>query len=247
MKPSYAAFVIALVIASAGCQQQSSSTEIRHVTAIQHGSELYKEAKASSSPTNSYSCASCHDVHAGDSAVRKVGAPLAGVTSRPSYWGGSELDLLRSINDCLFYFMQQTQPWKADEEAAVSMYAWLESLPSSDQEKQAAPFTVIANIVDLPAGDSTHGAGVYAETCAQCHGAAHTGSGRKIRAALVLPEQFLSEHPDPTYTAQQRRDITIEKARHGGFLDYGGYMPPFSAEILSDADLADIVEFLGPY
>ena len=35
--------------------------------------------------------------------------------------------------------------------------------------------------------------------------------------------------------------------RHGGFLGYGGEMPPFSVEKLSDAELADLIEYLGPY
>jgi thiosulfate dehydrogenase len=42
-----------------------------------------------------------------------------------------------------------------------------------------------------------------------------------------------------------QRLIFIEKIRHGRFLGYGGEMPPFSSELLSDADVADVLEYLS--
>jgi thiosulfate dehydrogenase len=38
--------------------------------------------------------------------------------------------------------------------------------------------------------------------------------------------------------------VFVEKTRHGGFLGYGGTMPPFSLNVLSDEDLADLLTFL---
>ena len=40
--------------------------------------------------------------------------------------------------------------------------------------------------------------------------------------------------------------VFLEKTRHGGFLGYGGDMPPFSEEVLPDSVLADIVQALLP-
>ena len=43
------------------------------------------------------------------------------------------------------------------------------------------------------------------------------------------------------------RKAFIEKIRHGGFLGYGGTMPPFSQAVLSDADLGALLAFLKLY
>lgn len=37
----------------------------------------------------------------------------------------------------------------------------------------------------------------------------------------------------------------VQKVRHGGFLGYGGKMPPYSQEKLTDQDLGDLLELLG--
>jgi mono/diheme cytochrome c family protein len=44
----------------------------------------------------------------------------------------------------------------------------------------------------------------------------------------------------PTYV----RLVVYQKTRHGSFLGYGGTMPPFSTESLSDADLASLMTYL---
>jgi thiosulfate dehydrogenase len=41
--------------------------------------------------------------------------------------------------------------------------------------------------------------------------------------------------------------VFIEKVRHGGFLGYGGLMPPFSLEAMTDAELGALLSFLGLY
>jgi thiosulfate dehydrogenase len=42
-----------------------------------------------------------------------------------------------------------------------------------------------------------------------------------------------------------QRLIFTEKIRHGLFLGYGGTMPPFSSQLLSDAEVSDLLEALG--
>ncbi len=59
----------------------------------------------------------------------------------------------------------------------------------------------------------------------------------------MLPEDTLRSHS--TYDAQSLRLIFVEKIRHGAFLGYGGEMPPFSREALSDTEVSDILETLG--
>jgi len=94
-------------------------------------------------------------------------------------------------------------------------------------------------------GNGSRGGKLYTDACASCHGPAHTGDGRLVQRAPVLPEQTLEEHPSPQYDDLDRRLVFVEKVRHGGFVGYGGEMPPFSVEKLSDQDLGDILAFLG--
>jgi thiosulfate dehydrogenase len=171
------------------------------------------------------------------------GAPLGGVTLRTSYWGGQENDLLRSINDCLYYFMFASTPWTGQEEEAIQIYAFLETL---EDEGDGSPqgFT-IGPVADPPEGDAARGETVYANACASCHGTKSTADQRLLPTAPTLPDETLANHPAPEYTDKDRRLVFVEKIRHGGFFGYGGQMPPLSLEVLSDEDLADLLTYLG--
>jgi len=216
-------------------------------TAAEHGEALFQDPEIAGTDLNTYSCATCHADDASATSPIRPGGPLQGVTERPSYWGGQELDLLRAVNDCLYYFMLKDTLWTADDEEARAMYAYLESLPAEPADKAAAPFTVVVTIEDLPPGDAAPGQALYDRACGTCHGPAHTGADRLIPRAPILPEDTLSAHPIGTYTATEQRLVFIEKARHGAFLGYTGQMPPLSQEKLADAELADILEYLGLY
>jgi thiosulfate dehydrogenase len=175
-----------------------------------------------------------------------MGGSLRGATERPSFWAGQEVELLRSVNHCLDYFMLKSDPWTAEDEEARALYAYLESI-SEGAIAAPVPFTVVFDIVDLPAGDAKRGETLYERACATCHGPAHTGEGRLVERAPVLPEQTLEQHPLGEYTAEERRLVFVEKARYGAFVSYTGEMPPFSLEALPDADMADIHQYLDLY
>lgn len=186
----------------------------------------------------------CNDCHAtpGESETRlATGAPMGGVTGRPSFWGGQEDDLLRSVNQCLYWFMGRSEPLVAGDPEGDDLYAYVASL---EGDVAAQPFT-IGNVVWPGTGDAARGEVVYARACATCHGDKDSGEGALIPSAPVLPEETLAAHPDPEYDAEDRRLVFVEKVRHGPFLGYGGTMPPFSVEVLPDAELADLFTYLG--
>lgn len=219
----------------------SSNTE---QSAVERGRELFETKALSRSSLNDYACATCHDVQPTEPRSKKAGAPLAGVTARSQFWGGQEVDLLRSINACRNYFMVASTPLAADDEDARALYAYLDSLEPGDSGAQ--PFTVVTSIERLPRGDALNGQILYAESCTSCHGGMHTGTGRLNERVPILPEDTLAAHPDAEgYTDDARRLVFIEKIRHGLFLGYSGVMPPFSSEILSDQDVSDLLEALG--
>lgn len=217
--------------------------EIVHRTAAEQGKVLFADPSISHAQINPVACADCHAERAGDSAKKLPGAPLAGVTKRDSFWGGQENTLIGAVNHCLYYFMVADAPWTGEEDVAVNLYAYLESLEAGG-DTTPQPFT-IGPVVDPGAGDAKNGAGVYEAACRLCHGAKSSGAGRLYANAPKLPDETLAAHPAPDYTDADRRLVFVEKTRHGGFLGYGGTMPPMSEEVLSDAELADLLAYLG--
>jgi thiosulfate dehydrogenase len=231
-------FVVGGVVAAAAALSGCSAKE---QSAVDHGRELFGSKSAlSPSSLNAYACSTCHDETPGLE-LRKPGAALAGATLRRSFWGGQENDLLESINACRNYFMLANVPLASSDEKAEALFAYLESLEPGSSAP--VPFHVVTLVEDLPRGDAGRGLGVYATACSNCHGAIHSGVGRLGTRVSILPDDAVREHAQ--YTPRVQRLIFIEKIRHGRFLGYGGEMPPFSSELLSDTEVSDVLEYVG--
>jgi len=246
MRRLLCASLVGAALLGPGCKDDPE-TEVVHGTAVDHGKALFEDPSIANTSFNSYACSSCHEAQAGDSELALPGAPMAGVLGRPDYWAGKERELLGAINHCLYYFMLRDQPLAKDDVEARALYAYLESLSPGGvgTPTDAAPFTVPVKIVDVPVGDAGTGAGAYTAACRLCHGDAHTGEGRLVDRAPVLPEDSIADHPAPEYSDADRRLVFIEKVRHGAFLGYTGQMPPLSMETLSDEDLGHVLAYLG--
>jgi thiosulfate dehydrogenase len=237
-----ALLVVGFGLLVTACSTETRTEQVRTYggDAVAHGRALFSDPAASPSPANRFACAHCHRTTAATDARILPGARLDGACDRPSYWGGQELDLLRAVNHCRFYFMRGSQPWASTDEEAQAIWALLRSLEGS---AAAQPFTVVKVVADVPAGAAAAGAAVYSGACQLCHGSPHDGVGRLTDEAPILPEQVLAEHQG--YTPAEQRLVFVEKVRHGGFLGYDGVMPPFSVEALSDQALGDLLAYLG--
>lgn len=217
-----------------GC---SGEADIVHESAEERGERLFATEVAG------FSCATCHATGATSPKGRYLpGAPLAGVTTRQSYWGGQEDDLLRAVNNCRSSFQNAPAPLAATEPDAADLYAFLDSLAGSSEP---VPFTVVTAVSDLPEGDEERGRKVFGSACARCHGELVSGKGRIDDEVPALPDEVLEEHGH--FSKEDQRVIFVEKVRHGGFLGYSGRMPPFSLEALSDDQLSDLLSALGVY
>lgn len=232
-----------------GCCLLSACSSTSEPSAVAQGQQLFESKALSQSHLNDYTCATCHDTVAGNPPSKKSGGALSGVTLRSTFWGGQVADLLGSINACRNDFMGDNQPLTASDEQARALYAYLVSLEPGNAS--AIPFTIVTTIDPLPRGETpaaisnaeSHGELLYAQTCMYCHGSMHDGLGRLSERVPILPEDTLAAHVQ--YSARVQRLIFTEKIRHGLFLGYGGLMPPFSDELLSDQDVSDLLEALG--
>ncbi|MFO0625068.1 MAG: c-type cytochrome [Polyangiales bacterium] len=221
---------------------------VRYAPLAERGAALARDPAVTRSQYNRVACTTCHAERPGDGAGRVLpGAVLAGAARRSSFWGGEVLHLEEAVARCWVYFMRGV-PADLDGPTGAALAAWLESLADVDGAVTTpVPFTVPRTVRDLPDGDAARGRQVFVRACQSCHGALGSGAGRLGPLVAVLPGDTLTEHcrgmppigvPDlPTYT----RMAVVQKTRHGGFLGYGGTMPPFSLERLTDQEVADLV------
>jgi thiosulfate dehydrogenase len=208
-------------------------------SAVEAGRDAFSDPKLSTAPSNPFSCSTCHETDAMPAHTRP-GRTMYDVVNREAWWGGSVTNLLDATNQCVTNFMRG-RALTADDEKSRALFVYLESL-SPDAAQPLLPLTVVQNIVDVPSGDPAHGAQVYKDACAICHGEAHTGNGRISDLASIIPDDTITTFgTDPKLGA---RIVTIEKVRHGKFFNVGGNMPLFSVEALADADLGDVLAYL---
>lgn len=232
---------LALALALAACGGGDGEVVTLHGSAVEHGRSLFADPRASTSPSNAFSCATCHPGEGTEGRIPS-GADLAGVTTRRSFWGGQRVDLLDAINDCRLSFMDAPAPWKASDEDAKAMWAYLASRPGASAP---APFTVVFEAPDLPPGDPGRGKVAYDLACRGCHGALHDGEGRLAVFVPRLPDDVNAAHA--TFAPADRRRVFRQKIRTGAFGSGAGSMPPFSREVLSDGDVAALLAYLGQY
>lgn len=228
---------IALGAATAGCGDEQ-------VPAAVFGQRLFEDPGLSTSRLNRFSCATCHAMQPGGPLVLPdrfdSGYNLAGVAGRPGWWGGYATTLLAATNVCIEEFMGG-RALTLDDPRSRQLGAYLaENSPAEPQP--AAPFTIVRNVTPLEGqtGDASRGALIYVAGCHRCHGAAHTGAGRLDETFSIVPEDTVK-----VFTGAAARFVVVEKIRHGRFFNIGGVMPLYSQEALSDAQLVDLLAYLG--
>src|SRR5579862_6403387 len=71
--------------------------------AAQLGSAWFADSALVGGSSNAFACATCHTVDRSTAAAPGLlpGYDLFDAVHRPSWWGGAELTLLASINDCV--------------------------------------------------------------------------------------------------------------------------------------------------
>jgi thiosulfate dehydrogenase len=256
---------LAVLFALGGCSPEP---------ALQRGTELFSQTSFSASPSNYFSCSTCHFTTAtGDNRILP-GATMFDVASRPSWWGGQFDDLFDAVNYCYVEFMRG-DPLTRDDVDGRALLVYLESL-SPDATSPALPLTTVKNIAascSMPGEDPicgptqeckpyTDASGVMRFFCDIDNGADWATTGADLfqrgcancHGALHSGDGRLgptvslitdeSISNHGTAPVTGARAITIEKIRHGKFFMVGGNMAPYGLEYLTDAQVGEILGYM---
>jgi thiosulfate dehydrogenase len=212
----------------------------RDVPAAEFGRDRFSDRTVSTSRFNTFTCATCHVVDPAAPAVVPGGLDsgynLAGAPTRGGWWGGGSPSLLDAINVCIAEFMGG-RPLERDSETARQLDAYLESTPPVAEPAKFSFVRTATALREVP-GDATRGKDAYQNACFRCHGEAFTRKGASIRESVVLPQSTMSTF------GELAREVTVEKIRHGRFINIGGVMPFYTTEAMADQTVADILTFL---
>ncbi len=232
MKP----LVLGLVLLLA-CDEAGPVT----IASVNRGRVVFADPGFSKSQFNVFSCATCHattpDAPAG------VAFSLAGTTRRKAWWGGKVRTLLDAADFCWVYFMRGFPALDPTSDDARALFDYLAALDPGIDPLPTLPLSIVENVVDPAPGDATRGAATYDRACRVCHGEPHTGDGRLGPDVVAIPE---ASQALATQLGVDARLVVTEKIRHGQFFGVGGNMPFYPLEVLSDSDLADLLEYLDP-
>ena len=184
--------------------------------------------------TTGYACVDCHALGGSETPLRP-GPPLGGLAERKRLWSGSTESPEVAVNLCVERWLARPA---LDAAALGGLLAALSTLPAGgrpdtpetpETPETPAPATAPASdaaaanpadLAGLPEGDAKRGAALYDAACRHCHEGGPAGAlwGRPwSRGALLMTIRGL------------------DRPRHPGTL-----MPPFSARVLPDSDLADL-------
>ena len=225
---------LVVILALVGCASDPGTVT---TTAVERGEKLASDPGFAESKFNAFACTTCHAV---DAKRSLPGAPLSGAARRPTFWGGRFTTLSDAVDECATKFMRAA-PLDPTSKKWVDLWAYLQSIGDKGS-RDAQPFEVVLRITDMPRGSSDAGRVVWESACRTCHGAPRTGEGR-IGTASIVPNDTVTEHGKDG--AAVVRQVVIEKVRHGSYLGFPGNMPPFSKQVLTDQQVADVVTYLG--
>jgi mono/diheme cytochrome c family protein len=184
---------------------------------------------------NTFTCATCHALtEPAEDGLRRPGHPIADATRRPSYKNGEVPRMLDAVNSCLTEWMN-ADPWTENDARYTALHGWL------DGQAGSGPAAAVSiQRVDPPAsldgGDAERGVAAFNGSCAVCHGANAEGTQKapSVRG-LGLEAGYVATR----VRTSGRSDSKV----YPGLT--GGVMPFWGADRLSDAELVDIVAFLG--
>ena len=183
---------------------------------------------------NSFTCSTCHAIdEPADDGLRRPGHALRDAAARPSYKNGEVASLREAVNSCLTEWMN-AEPWEADDARWVDLEGFLQDIAPSSAP--ALTYEIRTDEIDLEGGDADDGRELFNGSCAVCHG---QNGGGTDQAPPVVGFGHAADYVARRVRTSGRGDSSVYQGLTGGI------MPFFSDDRLSDAELRDLVAYLG--
>ena len=185
---------------------------------------------------NTFACSTCHALsEPADDGFRRPGHPFTGVLNRSNYKNGRLETFLEAANSCRDDWMGLQEPWGLDNAAYLALKAYLDLETSISGPEISFTIKDISDINLTATGNPDTGQTLFNQTCAICHARDAVGSDRAL--ALIGSRLSLQE-----ITERVRTSGPQQSTSYAGLT--GGRMPFWSAERLTDKELADIAAFV---
>ncbi|WP_053982136.1 DM13 domain-containing protein [Marinagarivorans algicola] len=193
-----------------------------------------------------FACADCHalDENADqldDKGFRRAGHPIGDALRRPHFKNTQLTAFVDAANSCLDEWMGTTITWNNNTEEYLALAAYLTANDTGTGDAPALSFTLKPTGVPSEQGSVAAGAAAFNKTCAVCHGK----DGVWDNNPLGIDIRYITDSAaDAAAVARKvRRSGSSDSPVYQDLV--GGIMPFWSAERLTDQELADITAFLA--
>ncbi len=195
---------------------------------------------------NSFTCAICHDEGLeGEDEIIRPGHTMMNAFSRPHWKNGNAAKLIEAVNTCLLDWMN-AETVDEDDEVWKAIEAYIQSL-TTVSPSEAIQIQIVSPPDPPTGGDFEQGRELYGKlACIECHGRDLLGRPGE-QGGLFGP--FLAFRPtiplDHDYIAAKIRQSGSNISGTYDGLEFGGNMPFWGADRISDDDVRNLAEFIS--
>lgn len=195
---------------------------------------------------NGFSCIICHDTGVdGESGIKRAGHTMMNAFNRPSWKNGNVNNLLEAVNTCLSDWMN-ADTLSEDDLLWDALETYIRSI-SPDPNSKPISIQIVSPPNPPTGGNYERGAAIIQSlACIDCH-------GRDLRGVMdegggLLAPYLVSRPEIPLDHEYITAKIRLSGSNQSGSyedLTYGGNMPFWGANRISDQDVRDIAEYIA--
>ncbi len=192
-----------------------------------------------------FACADCHALdetgQLDAEGFRRAGHPIGDALRRPHFKNTQLGTFVDAANSCLDEWMGTNITWNNNSEDYLALKTYLTTQDTGNGDAPALTFTLKTTDTPTEQGRVEAGRITFNQTCAVCHG--ENGEWANNPRGIDIRYITNSAADAAAVASKVRRSGRSNSDVYEGLV--GGIMPFWSAERLSDQELADITAFLG--
>jgi mono/diheme cytochrome c family protein len=211
--------------------------------AVARGMQIYQEPDPLG---NLFSCALCHSLSPpAEEEILRPGHTLLNALGRPSFKQGGRADFLGATNVCRIDWMI-TDPWVEAEPKFADLVSFLKSVETEDTSPALTYALACPSKTGPSTGDPEAGCRLFNRSCFTCHGMDGTGTflGSSLMA-LNVPDLDNPDYVRGRIRLSGPNDPRSPYQVPQGCELAGTVMPFWTTDLLSDAQVEDLVAFVA--